>query len=88
MKSDLKDLIKSEIIGLEVEVIDSKNKDNIGIKGKIIDDTKNTIVIQDKKGSGKILLKNNITIKIKTKKQAAVVKGKLLFGKSKNRIKN
>ncbi len=87
MKSDLKNIIKSEIIGLEAEVIGSKNKDNIGIKGTIIDETKNTVVINEKKGSEKIMLKDNITINIKVNDQTAAVKGKLLFGKPKDRIK-
>ncbi len=55
MKSE--DIIKREIIGLTTEVVDSKNKGNIGIKGNIIDETKNTIIIQHKKKQKKIIQK-------------------------------
>ncbi|MBW2996073.1 ribonuclease P protein subunit [Candidatus Woesearchaeota archaeon] len=82
MKLNVKDIAKREIIGLETEIIDSKNKSNIGIKGKIIDETKSTIIIKDKKAK-KRLLKNNITLKINN----ITIKGKLLQGKPKERIK-
>ena len=84
MKS--KDIIKQELIGSLIEVIDSKNKSNIGIKGKIIDETKNTIIIE-KNNQKKRLFKNNITIKINIKNQTIIISGKLLSGKLKDRIK-
>jgi ribonuclease P protein subunit POP4 len=84
MKS--KDIIRQEIIGSLAEVIDSKNKSNIGIKGKIIDETKNTIIIEDKQ-KRKRLFKNNITLKITIKNQTAAIQGKLLSGKPKDRTK-
>ncbi len=52
-------IIRKEFIGKKAEVVDAKNKSNIGIKGKIKNETKNTIRINDK-----TLLKKNITIKI------------------------
>ena len=82
MKLNVKDIVKYEIIGLEAEIIDSKNKSNIGIKGKIIDETKSTIIIEHK-NKRKRLLKNNITLKINNQ----TIKGKLLYGKPKDRIK-
>ena len=39
---NIKDIAKHELIGLTIEIIDSKNKDNIGIKGVVINETKNT----------------------------------------------
>ncbi len=41
-----KNLRKHEFIGLEIEVIESKNKSQKGIKGKVIDETKNTLKIE------------------------------------------
>ena len=74
------DIAKHELIGLKTEIIDSKNKDNIGIKGKIIDETKNTIVIEQKKAT-KRLFKNNITLKINNHK----IQGTSLKGRPKER---
>ena len=82
MKWKLKDIIRDELMGLKTEIIDSENKSNIGIKGKIIDETKHTIIIQAK-GKRKRLFKNNITLKINKQ----VINGKLLLGKPKERIK-
>jgi len=81
MKMDLRHIARYELIGLEAEVTDSKNKDNIGIKGKIKDETKNTVIIENKK-----LLKNNITLKIKIKNQTIIVPGTEILGRPKERI--
>lgn len=69
---------KHELIGSEAEIIGSKNSTLIGIKGKIIDETKNTITIQNKK-----ILKSHITLKIKNQ----VIQGKDLVGKPEDRLK-
>ena len=47
-----------ELIGAEVEVVKSSNQGQVGIKGKVIDETKSTLNV-----GGKILLKSSITIK-------------------------
>ena len=49
-----------EFIGSKIKIIDSKNKSNIGITGKVINETKNTLVIKTKENK-KTLMKNNIT---------------------------
>ena len=72
-------------IGLNVIVTKSKNKANIGIEGKIIDETKNTITIKDKKGTKKMILKSNV--ELKEKSNCLIIDGKSLFGKIEERIK-
>lgn len=57
-----KNPLKGGLIGLEVHVIGSSNKSQIGLRGKIIDETKNTVVIE-KSSSRKRLLKKNIMLK-------------------------
>jgi ribonuclease P protein subunit POP4 len=42
----IKNLLKHELIGLEVEVVQSGNKSEHGIKGEVVNETKNTFVIQ------------------------------------------
>ena len=86
MKLNPKDIIRYELIGLNTEIIDSKNKSDIGIKGKIIDETKNTLIIETN-GKRKKVFKNNILLNLKINKQTIKIKGKLLFGKPKERIK-
>ena len=42
-----KNFPKHEFIGLEARIIDSLNKDQIGIKGKVVEETKKIIKIGD-----------------------------------------
>jgi ribonuclease P protein subunit POP4 len=72
---------RGELIGSLVEVISSKNETLIGLKGKIIDETKNTITIQNKKINK--ILKSHITIKIDGK----IIEGKNLKKRPEDRIK-
>ncbi|PIN76404.1 hypothetical protein COV17_02675 [Candidatus Woesearchaeota archaeon CG10_big_fil_rev_8_21_14_0_10_36_11] len=50
-----------ELIGKKVKVVTSSNNANLGITGTLVDETKNTFVIETDKGL-KTILKNNITI--------------------------
>jgi len=81
-KTDVKSIVKHELIGLNAEIVDSKNKANLGIKGKITDETKHTILI-----AGKRVFKNNITLKIDINKKQIKINGQLLSGRPKERIK-
>jgi ribonuclease P protein subunit POP4 len=58
-----KTIFPHELVGREIEIISSKNKSHEGMKGKIVDETKMTIKIQQKKEI-KTLLKSNITFKL------------------------
>ena len=55
-----KNVLARELIGRSMEVANATNKSLIGIKGRVIDETKNTITIElnDKK---KTLIKEQIT---------------------------
>ena len=72
---------KGELIGLTVEVVSSKNKTLLGLKGKIIDETRNTITIQGEKV--KKILKSHVTLKINGK----LVEGKNIQKRPEDRIK-
>jgi len=48
-----------ELIGKSIKITDSKNKHDLEISGKVVDETKMTLVI-DHDGKSKILLKKNI----------------------------
>jgi ribonuclease P protein subunit POP4 len=75
-----KNLYPHELIGEEVEVIASNNQGQVGIKGKVIDETKSTLNI-----NGKILLKNNITIK--NLSSGEVIQGQEIAKRPEDRIK-
>ena len=75
-------LLKSELIGLTTTVVDSDNKANIGIKGKIIDETKNMIIVKTEKGIKKLIKEQN-----KMKFGDIIIDGKELAARPEERIK-
>jgi len=75
-------MLKAELIGLEAEIADSSNKANIGIKGRVSDETRNTLKI-----GNKTLLKKDITIKFEFDGQNIFIEGKKLIKSPEERIK-
>lgn len=82
---NIKTLLRGELIGLETEIINSENKKNIGIKGKIIDETKNTFTIKGEK-IWKVIKTQNIFL-FKTGKTKIEINGKLIDERPEERIK-
>jgi len=74
----------SEFIGKDVEITDSENKSSIGLKGKIIDETKNIIVIKNQNKIKKINKNQN---KIHFVKENITMDGKDIIGRPEERIK-
>ena len=72
---------KSELIGSFVEVVGSKNRSLIGLAGKVIDETKYTLVIENEKR--KRIMKTQVTLKIGNK----TVRGISIVGHSGDRLK-
>ena len=70
------------IIGKFAKVIESSNKNLIGIEGRIVDETKNTIVVEQPKGF-KTLPKTQVLISIDGK----TIDGRGLLGKIEERLK-
>ena len=46
----LTDFLHGEFIGRKIRVVESSNRDLIGIEGKIVDETKNMFEIETEKG--------------------------------------
>ena len=85
----MKSIIKEELIGLQAEIIDAKNKSLIGIKGRIINETKFTLEIETAMGIKKIkkILKEQVTLKLPYKGRVLAVEGKLLVGRGYERLR-
>ncbi len=71
-----------ELIGKKITIIKSKNKDNLKISGKIVDETKHTIKVSHQ-GKIKTLMKNNITFQIKD----LIIEGKTITKRPEERVK-
>jgi len=80
---NVKNIIKYEFIGSDLEVIDSRNKSLIGLKGKIVDETQNMFILDN----GKKIIKSHSKFKIKMNKKTIEIKGYLLVGRPEDRLK-
>lgn len=80
-----KDIFPHELIGEEIEVVDSKNKSNIGIRGKIIDETKETIKVHQDNGKAIVLMKNIIMFKLLS--AGKIISGEQIARRPEDRLK-
>ena len=80
------DVLKYELIGLEIEVVDARNAQLKGLRGKIINETRNTLTIEDNNIT-KRLIKNQVTFTTKINNRKVVIDGALLVGRSEERLK-
>ena len=79
------DIGRNEMIGKMVEILQSKNQSLTGLKGKIIDETQNTITINSKHVIKKII-KNQVTMKLLKNKNEQIIDGKNIVGRSHERV--
>lgn len=81
------DIIRSELIGTEAKVARSRHLDYVGIIGKVIDETRNTLVILHE-SERKRIVKDSAVFRFNFSDRAAVeIDGKLLVGRPENRLK-
>ena len=80
-------ILQHEFIGLDVEVARSPNPNYVGITGKVIDETQNTLVIQY--NSEKKIIIKNVTVFHFTMPDGTIVEidGKVIIGRPEKRIK-
>ena len=81
-----KNLIRHELIGLQVDVIESTNKDNIGIKGTVVNETKHMLTIKTTTGLKRIA-KAGSTFLFMFNGKKVKVDGKRIEKTPENRIK-
>jgi len=75
-------VLRKEFIGLDIIITSSKNKTLVGLKGKIINETKNTFEIKTTKET-KMIMKNISTFEINKE----TIQGKKITKKPQDRIK-
>lgn len=80
-------VVRHELIGLHAEVVQAKNSANVGIRGKIVDESYKTIVVETKKGDKRIF-KDAVTLQLELPGRKKVeVAGKLLVARPWDRLK-
>jgi ribonuclease P protein subunit POP4 len=82
-----KNLIRHELIGLVVEIADSTNKFQLGIKGMVVDETKNVLTIETDKGLKKIQKKGSTFIFNIPNGKRVKVKGNKIATRPEERVK-
>lgn len=88
MRRSKKNIMYHELIGLEIMVKDHTSKSFLGIKGKVIDETMNTLVIMDNKGNRKVVPKVGGVFLFKLGDHHTVeVKGDRIMGRPEDRLK-
>lgn len=74
------------LIGEKITIINSKNSNDIGVNGIIINETAKFIIL-DVEGLKKSFYKSNIIFQIQKKQQALNIDGSFLFSTLQTRLK-
>ncbi|MHC1566713.1 MAG: ribonuclease P protein component 1 [Candidatus Syntropharchaeia archaeon] len=77
-------LIYHELIGLEVEVCESSNKSMIGIRGRVVDETQNLLILE---GGKKIPKSHSTFLFILPDGKKVRVEGKSILSRPEDRTK-
>ena len=82
-----KTIIHHCLIGLNVKIVQSSNSQYLNMIGKVIDETKKTLIIKINQKEKQIPKKNSVFLFQLSKNRAVEVKGDLLLGRPEERIK-
>lgn len=81
-------IFRHELIGLHVKVAESNHAGFRGIKGKVVDETRNTIKIEDGEGKERIIPKKVAIFHIKLPDGRKVeIKGEIIVARPEDRVK-
>ena len=80
-------MVRHELIGLKVKIAESSNKKNVGISGKVVDETRNIIVIEKTNGKEVKLAKEQNVFVFDLNGQKVRIDGEILVGRPEDRIK-
>jgi len=81
------EIVQHEFIGLKVKVAKSTNPDCIGIKGRIIDETRNTFVLACNETEKRVIKETSVFHFTYPDGTTVEINGKLLVGRPEDRIK-
>ena len=80
------DIRRRELIGLEAEVVESTCDQYLGIRGRVVDESRNTLTIQQD-GKDKMVPKDCCRFKFYEGAEAHIVSGKDIKFRPEDRIK-
>jgi ribonuclease P protein subunit POP4 len=83
-----RNIMKHELVGLQAEITHSSHGDLEGIKGKVVNETKKTLTIEDGEGNEKIIPKGSVTLRFTLPEGITVeIEGKIIVSRPEDRIK-
>ena len=82
----VKNILRHELIGLSCEIIKTSNKSQIGIKGRIVDETLKVIEIKTSEGK-KMVAKKNTIFRITIDDKKIDIEGNFIAYRPEDRIK-
>lgn len=80
------EVIARDWIGLVIEVAESPNKCEVGLRGEVVDETQNTLKIMTEKGL-KVVAKGSRTFRVWYEGKIMRIKGDLINSRPEERIK-
>ncbi|TFH50382.1 MAG: ribonuclease P protein subunit, partial [Methanothrix sp.] len=86
MNLNPENLARHELIGLEVRVVTSSNSSQIGLSGQVVDETRNTFLLETKAKVLRVAKKNTNLIFTLPDEQNVRVYGSILISQPENRI--
>lgn len=81
-----KNILLHELIGLHCEIVGAENKSQIGLRGRIIDETMKTIVIKENNQT-KVIPKKGSRFRLKLNSKNVYVRGDSIVARPEDRIK-
>lgn len=81
------EIVQHEFIGLKVKVVKSINPDCVGIKGKVIDETRNTFVLACNGREKRVIKETSVFHFMYPDGTIVEINGKVLVGRPEDRIK-
>jgi ribonuclease P protein subunit POP4 len=80
-------VVQYEFIGLETTVVKSSNPDVVGLSGKVVDETRNTLtILQD--NTEKVIVKDTSVFEfVLPDKTVVEIDGKFIMGRPEDRLK-
>jgi ribonuclease P protein subunit POP4 len=79
-------LVRNELIGLSVEVAESRNPTMVGISGRVVDETRNTFLIETRSGEKRVPKSCNCFIFTLFQGLKVKAEGSVLVSQPENRI--
>jgi ribonuclease P protein subunit POP4 len=79
------EILHHELIGLEAEVLEDSNPSNVGVRGTVVDESLNTVVIGDERE--RRVAKKDAVFKFTLNGEVVKVEGRALQGRPEDRVK-